>query len=98
MSAPVENAVDIGTIIVRSPAVRNGEPHIAGTGMTVKRIAGYFNSGLSAEEIAHEIPHLAIGQIYAALAYYHANRREIDALIAREEAEHNRLAREAAKR
>jgi uncharacterized protein (DUF433 family) len=78
--------VDIGTLIERSPEIRKGRPCIAGTGVTVMRIAGWHNLGLSPEEIAARIEHLTLAQIHAALAYYHANRDEIDGDIAREEA------------
>ena len=78
--------VDIGTLIVRSPEIRGGRPRIAGTGVTVRRIASWYRFGLSAEEIAARISHLTIGQVYAALAYYHANREEIDADLEAEDA------------
>jgi uncharacterized protein (DUF433 family) len=48
---------DIGTLIVRSPDIRGGEPRIADTGVTVKRIVGWYKLGLSAEEIADEFGH-----------------------------------------
>jgi uncharacterized protein (DUF433 family) len=78
--------VDIGTLIERSPEIRKGRPCIAGTGVTVRRIAGWHNLGLTPEEISAKIEHLTLAQIHAALAYYHANRDEIDSDIAKEEA------------
>ena len=78
--------VDIGTPIERSAEIRKGRPCVAGTGVTVRRIAGWHNLGLTPEEIAARIEHLSLAQIHAALAYYHANRDEIDSDIAREEA------------
>jgi uncharacterized protein (DUF433 family) len=81
----MSSAVDIGTLIERSPEVRNDRPRIAGTGVTVMRIAGWYNLGLTPEEIAAKIEHLTLAQIHAALAYYHANRTEIDSDIAAEE-------------
>jgi hypothetical protein len=42
--------------------------------------------GMTPEEIALEYPHLTLAQVHAALAYYHANREEIEVDIAREEA------------
>ena len=90
MSTPT----DIGTLIVRSPEIRGGRPRIAGTGVTFRRIVGWYKLGLSPEEIASEIPHLTLAQVYAALAYYHANREEIEADIAAEEAEADRLEQE----
>ena|SRR6266487_2268292 len=86
--------IDIGTLITRDPKIRGGRPIIAGTGMTVRRIVGWYQLGLSPEEIAQEIPHVTLAQVYAALAYYHANRAEIDADIANEEAEAERIERE----
>lgn len=76
---------DIGTLIVRSPDIRGGEPRIADTGVTVKRIVGWYKLGLTPEEIADEFGHLTLAQVYAALTYYHANRDEIEAAIATEE-------------
>jgi uncharacterized protein (DUF433 family) len=76
---------DIGALIVRSPGIRGGEPRIAETGVSVKRIVGWYKLGLSAEEIADEFGHLTLAQVYAALAYYHANRAEIEAALAAEE-------------
>jgi uncharacterized protein (DUF433 family) len=77
--------IDIGSLIEHSPEIRSGRPCIAGTGITVRRIAGWHNLGLTPEEIAARIEHLSLAQIHAALAYYHANRDEIDADIANEE-------------
>lgn len=78
--------VDIGTLIDRSPEIRKGRPCVAGTGITVRRIAGWHNLGLTPEEIVAKIEHLTLAQVHAALAYYHANRDEIDSDIANEEA------------
>lgn len=86
--------VDIGTLIVRTPEVRGGRPRIAGTGVTVRRIVGWYKLGFSPEEIADRIGHLSLAQVYAALAYYHANREEIEADIATEEIEAQHLERE----
>ena len=46
------------------------------------------------EEIATEIPHLTLAQVHAALAYYLANRDKMDAEMAAEKAEADRLERE----
>lgn len=82
----MSTTTDIGTLITRSPHIRGGRPHIASTGVTVRRIATWYKLGLSPEEIADEVPHLTLAQVYAALAYYHANRDEIEADLAAEEA------------
>lgn len=85
---------DIGSLIVRSSAIRGGRPRIAGTGVTVRRIVSWYKQGLSPEEIADQFGHLSLAQVYAALAYYHANRDEIEADLATEEAESVSLARQ----
>src|SRR4026209_2158956 len=80
------SVVEIGTLIDRDPKIRGGRPKIAGTGLTVSRIAIWYKMGMTPEEIALEYPHLTLAQVHAALAYYHVNRDEIEADIAQEDA------------
>ena len=63
---------DIGKLIITD--TNSNRPVIKGTKTSVRRIAGLFNQGNNAEEIARRLNHLTITQIYAALTYYHANR------------------------
>ena len=79
-------SVDIGTLISRSPDIRGGRPRLAGTSVTVQRVVELFKLGLNPDEIATEFGHLSYAQVYAALAYYHANREEIEAAIAEDQA------------
>ena len=51
---------DIGRLITRSPDIRRGRPCIAGTGGTVRRIAGWYTLGLSPEEIADRSGQLSL--------------------------------------
>ncbi len=85
---------DIGTLIEQTPDVCGGRPRIAGTGVSVRTIAGWYKMGMTPEEIATEIPHLTLAQVHAALTYYHANREPMDAEMAAERAEAERLERE----
>ena len=87
-------ATDIGTFITRSPDVRGGRPRIAGTGVTVRRIAALYNQGASPEAIAMRVGHLSLAHVHAALSYYYANRAEIDADLAEEDAAYERLEHE----
>ncbi len=80
------SVTEIGTLIVRDPGIRGGRPKIAGTGLTVSRIAGWYELGMTPEEIALEYPHLTLAQVHAALAYYHVNREEIETDLAQEQA------------
>lgn len=85
---------DIGALITSSPEIRQGRPRIAGTGVTVHRIAVWYKLGHSPEEIARRIGHLTLAQVYAALAYYHANQAQIEADLAADEAEADELERQ----
>jgi uncharacterized protein (DUF433 family) len=87
--------VEIGSLIDRDPAIRAGRPKIAGTGVTVMRVAAWYKMGLTPEEIATQYGHLSLAQVHAALAYYHANVEEIEADLAREEAFAEMLDRES---
>ena|SRR5450631_2704838 len=80
------SVTEIGTLIDRDPKIRGGRPKIAGTGLTVSRIAGWYKMGMTPEEIALEYPRLTLAQVHAALTYYHVNRDEIETDLAQEEA------------
>ncbi|MDX1417331.1 MAG: DUF433 domain-containing protein [Candidatus Promineifilaceae bacterium] len=75
-------APTMDTLIEKKPELRGGRPIIAGTGTTVRAIAGYYKLGLGAEEIATQLPHLNLAQVYAALTYFHLHVDEIEADIA----------------
>ena len=66
---------------------RNGRLCVAGTATTVHRIAVWYKMGWSAEDISRRYEHLPIANVYAALAYYHANQAEMEAEIAADQAE-----------
>jgi len=89
-----QTSIEIGSLIARAPGIKNGSPHIVGTGVLVRTIAGLYQQGLLPEEIASEFGHLNLAQVYAALAYYHANREAMDAEITEEEVEAARLEHE----
>ncbi len=82
---------DIGSLIAQTPGICGGRPRIAGTGVSVLRIVGWYKMGFSPEEIADQYGHLNLAQVQAALAFYHANRAQMEAELAEEEAEYDRL-------
>ncbi len=82
---------DIGQLISCDPLYRDGKPCIAGTGVSVRRIVGWYNMGLCPEEIADQYGHLSLAQVHAAITYYHANKEEMDREIRVEEEEERRL-------
>ncbi|HRO23554.1 MAG TPA: DUF433 domain-containing protein [Promineifilum sp.] len=65
-------------LIVRTPEIHENRPIIGGTGVAVRTVVGHYKLGLSAEEIADEMA-LDLAGVYAALAYFHLNRDEIEA-------------------
>src|SRR5258705_9286456 len=69
---------EIGSLISRRPDIRGGRPCVAGTGVSVRRIAQWHDMGLIPEEIARKFGHLSLAQVHAALTYYHTNQVEID--------------------
>ena len=83
--------VDNGALIVRSPDISEGRPRIAGTGVTVQRVVGWYKLGLNPPEIARRIGHLSLAQVHAAIAYYHANREEIESALQEEQQVAHRL-------
>lgn len=44
--------VEIDNMVSRTPGIKSGTPHIAGTGVTVRTIVRWYKLGMSAEEIA----------------------------------------------
>ena len=71
-------AITMDGLIETKPQLRGGRPIIAGTGTTVRAIAGLYKLGLLAEEMVTQLPHLNLAQIYAALTYYHLHVDEIE--------------------
>ena len=76
---------EIGTLIIRTPGICGGRPRIEGTRITVQNIVVDFHAGMTPEQILQDKPHLSLAKIYAALAYYYANKEEIDADLLTEE-------------
>lgn len=83
--------IDIGTLIIRSPEVLGGRPHITGTRVSVQRIAAWYKMGLNAEEISERMGNLKLAQVYAALTYYHANQSEIEEYLMAEKLNYEQL-------
>lgn len=71
----------------------DGVPYLEGTRTKVVEIAlDTLAHHSDAEEIQRQHPHLTMGQIHAALAYYHDHREALDAVIAQHLAEIDRIA------
>lgn len=71
----------------------DGVPYLEGTRTKVVEIAlDSLAHHWDAEDIQRQHPHLTMGQIHAALAYYHDHREALDAIIAQQLAEIDRIA------
>ncbi len=69
-----------------TPGVCGGKPHVAGHRITVQNIVIWHERmGLHPDEIATEYG-LSLSDVYAALAYYHDHRAEVDESIRADEA------------
>ena len=81
-------------MLVATPGTCGGRLRINGTRISVQQVAAQFKRGLSAEDIEQTYEHLSLGQVFAALAYYLANREEVDAALAEEDALYDQLKQE----
>ena len=83
-------AVDIGTLITRKPGVKGGRPIIAGTGTSVLAIVELYEQGFGPQTIqAEHRPDLPLEGIFAALAYWAANRAEIEGYFREDQEAHD---------
>jgi uncharacterized protein (DUF433 family) len=89
-------SAQMSTLLVSTPGICGGRLRIEGTRITVNQIVVLYKQGYSPEEIAEQYPHLTLAQVYTALAYYHANREEIEMALAAEKSEAERLAQQQA--
>ena len=70
---------------------------VKGTATTVHRIARWWRTGMTADEIAADYEHLSLVGVHAALTYYFANREQIDAEIDADIAEERKIVSEHSK-
>ena len=70
----------IGEYIGIKPGFCGGKPHILGHRIKVQHVAVWHERmGMSAEAIVATYPSISLPAVYAALAYYHGHRAQIDA-------------------
>lgn len=87
-------STNIDSLLTSTPDIRNGQPCISGTGISVHRIAVLHNLGHSTEDIVRKYEHLTPAGVHAALAYYFANKHQIDSEIDDDEAEAEKIEKE----
>jgi uncharacterized protein (DUF433 family) len=86
--------VDIGTLIARIPGIRGGQLHVVGAGVSLRTIVYMEREGLTPKEIVDDMPHLSLAQVHAALAYYYANKEQVDTEMAELEEEERQIEEE----
>lgn len=64
--------------ISSEPRIADGAPVIEGTRITVRAVAGYYQLGMTPDEILQSLPHLSQAKLHAALTYYFDHKKEID--------------------
>ena len=64
--------------ITTNRRIAGGSPIIKGTRIAVRTIAGYYQMGMSVDEILTTLQHLSPSQVHSALAYYFDHQKEID--------------------
>jgi len=84
-------SIEIDSLLISTPNIRNGQPCISGTGISVHRIAILHNLGHSTEDIVRKYEHLTPAGVHAARAYYFANKQQIDSEIAAGEDEAEKI-------
>jgi uncharacterized protein (DUF433 family) len=89
-------SLGLEAMLTATPDVCGGRVRIEGSRITVHRIAVLYMQGKSPEEVTETYPHLSLGQVYAALAYFHANRDEIESELAFADSSYDELKPDAA--
>ncbi len=68
-----------------TPGVCGGRARIAGHRIRVQDVVLWTEQGQSADQIVADFPQVSLADVYAALAYYHDHREEIDRQIRRDD-------------
>jgi uncharacterized protein (DUF433 family) len=85
--SPATAATVISPHIEVTPGTCGGKPRVSGTRIRVQDIVIWHERmNLSADEIASQYPQVSLAAVYAALAYYHDHREQIDQQMAQGQA------------
>lgn len=80
------NPVLVGSLI-HFPETRYGRPCLAGTGMSIYTCVNLHRMGYTPEQMQENYDHIPLSHFYAAMAYYYANKDDVDEYMADAEAE-----------
>ena len=88
-------SITLDAMLARTADICGGRTRIDGTRITVHRIATLYKQGQSPEEMVQTYPQLSLAQLYSALAYYHANRAEVESELAADDTLYDELKRQS---
>jgi uncharacterized protein (DUF433 family) len=74
-----------------TPGTCGGRPRIAGHRIRVQDIVLWTEQGQSPDQIVADFPQVSLADVYAALAYYHDHRDQIDQQIREDDELVNRM-------
>lgn len=74
------------TITIPLQTDQHGIIRVGGTRVTLDSLLNYYLQGETAEDLHEGFPTVALTDIYAVIAYYLANRDEVDAYLQRNQA------------
>jgi len=78
------------TVIPEPPPLVGGQDgawRVGATRVTLDTVIAAFNQGATAEEILQQYPALALADVYAVIGYYLRHKPEVDAHLAKREAD-----------
>jgi uncharacterized protein (DUF433 family) len=67
---------------------------VSGTRVTLDTLIGYYHQGQTPEDLHEGFPTVPLADLYAVVAYYLANRAEVDIYLQQREAEGERIQQE----
>lgn len=77
---------------------RDGGYWVADTRVSLDSLVYGFREGQTAESLSQSFPVLTLEQVYGAVAYYLANREDVDAYLQQQEADFDHLANDLRQR
>ena len=83
---------ELSSLLVSREGYREGRPCLRGTGITVHNVAAAYMMGGTVAEMCESNPDLDPSLFHAALAYYFANKEQIEADLDQDEKEERELA------
>jgi uncharacterized protein (DUF433 family) len=64
---------------------KNGVMHVGGTRVTLETVVESFREGATAEEIVQQYPTLDLADVYAVIAYYLREKKEVEAYLKKQQ-------------